>query len=145
MLGRRPTFTPTSSQRGRTAGWLSGPGIQARILYVAPALTRSMATPSARVCPRAATTAFEVFAVTTSPESGRGAHAGSGGLRSTGHTGPAVTRTVTVTLAAASAATAQLSALAKQTATHATRRQGKNLMRLMIDGGCHENVIDDGS
>ena len=82
----------------------------------APAPTRTMTAPSVRVTPRAATTLSEVFIVTTSPESGRGAHAGPGGLRSTGHTGPAVTLTVMETLAAACAATAQLSALAEQTA-----------------------------
>ena len=81
--------------------------------------------------------------MTTSPESGRGAHVGSGGLRSTGHTGPAVTLTVMETLAAACAATAQLSALAEQTATQTQRRRSEDLMRPILDGECNENVIGD--
>ena len=98
MRGRDRTVTPTTSQRGSAAGRSSGPGIQAWIVYDAAALTLSMAAPSLRVTPRAATTPSEVLRVTTRPGSGRGAHAGSGGLRSTGQTGPAAALTVMGTL-----------------------------------------------
>ena len=112
-------------------------------MYDAPAPTRTVTAPSARVEPRAATTPAGVFTVTTSPESGRGAHSGSGGLRSTGHTGLAVTLTVMGTRAPACAATAQLSTLAEQTAKQTQRRPSEALTRPIVDGECHENVIQN--
>ena len=96
-------------------------------MYVAPARTRSMTAPSVRVTPRAATAPSDVFTETTSPESGRGAHAGSGGLRSTGHTGAAVALTVMDTLAVACAATALLSGRAEHTANQAQLRRSEDL------------------
>ena len=71
------------------------------------------------------------------PESRRGAHAGSGGLRSTGHTGAAVALTVIETLEAACAATALLSTLAKHTANQTPRRRSEDL----TSPQCRTNVM----